>query len=111
MGAIRAKCLRTVAQRGIWAPSALSRRPIAQGREIGTRSWVRFSPVSGHFSTRRAGPLSANNGLMHRSKRRARAAILFDHLVGTGNQRRRDSEAERPGSLEIDYKFELGRLR
>ena len=35
---------------------------------------------------------------------------LFDHLVGDCEYARRNSEAERPGSLEIDYQFEFGRL-
>jgi hypothetical protein len=36
-------------------------------------------------------------------------ASLFDHLVGDGEQRRRDSEAERSGSLHVDAQYELGR--
>src|SRR5215475_12825839 len=40
----------------------------------------------------------------------ARAAS-FDDLVGAGEQRRRDFEAERPGRREIDDKLEPGRLR
>src|SRR5207244_1156444 len=37
------------------------------------------------------------------------SAHLFDHLVGTGEQRRRDRQAERFRSLEIDRELVLGR--
>ena len=35
---------------------------------------------------------------------------LFDHLVGAGEQRGGQGQAERLGSLEVDDKLELGRL-
>ena len=34
---------------------------------------------------------------------------LFDHLVGAGEQRRRNREAERFGGLEIDQKLDVSR--
>src|SRR6266446_10676487 len=37
-------------------------------------------------------------------------ALLFDHVVGLGEQRGRHSEAERIRGLAIDDEFELGRL-
>src|SRR5947208_11457413 len=38
-----------------------------------------------------------------------RLAHSFDHLVGAGEQHRRDFEAERPGSRHIDDQFERDR--
>jgi len=35
---------------------------------------------------------------------------LLDHLVGSGQQRFRDGEAERPSGLEVDDEIELGDL-
>jgi|SRR5260370_1423820 len=36
--------------------------------------------------------------------------VLFDHLIRTGDQRRRHGEAECPRSFEVDHQFELGGL-
>src|SRR5262245_33818892 len=40
----------------------------------------------------------------------AATRMLFDHLVGAGEQCRRHSEAQRPGGLEVNDQFERGRL-
>src|SRR4029077_20935529 len=39
-----------------------------------------------------------------------RCSRLFDHLVGSGEEHRRNSEAKRLRRLEIDYQLEGGRL-
>src|SRR5436305_12824677 len=39
-----------------------------------------------------------------------RLAHSFDHLVGAGDERRRHSNAKRPGSLHIDDQLEKGGL-
>src|SRR6478736_1148338 len=48
-------------------------------------------------------PLSAN------SRHNAAQQMLFDHLVGAGEQRWRHVEAERLGGLEVDHQLELDR--
>src|SRR5262245_2313953 len=41
----------------------------------------------------------------------AKKKSLFDQLVGDGEHARRNGEAKRPGSLEVDHELELGRLQ
>src|SRR6516162_4728101 len=45
-------------------------------------------------------------GLMRRSKYSA----LFDHLVGAGEEQRRNGEAKRLRGLDIDHQLKRGRL-
>jgi hypothetical protein len=48
--------------------------------------------------------------VQYRPKCIATKKALFDHLVRGRKQRLRDSKAERLGGLQVDGKFELGRL-
>ncbi len=50
-------------------------------------------PITDDLLRRSEPPLSANCGLMHRSK----IAASFDHLVGAQQERLRDGQAERLG--------------
>ena len=58
---------------------------------------VRFTPNSGHQEVRPRCPLSANTGLMRRSKK----GSLFDHIIGAGQHGGRKGEAERFGGAKI----------
>src|SRR5215469_10700384 len=71
-------------------------------------SWrnVRFTPKSRHWNSVAKCPLCAKSG--HSALRQR---FLFDHVVGASKQRRRNIEAKRTGSLQIDDEFKLGRLQ
>src|SRR5262245_66316431 len=66
---------------------------------------VRFTPNSGLLQRTRPCPLWANSRLMQRSK----TASLFDHLIRTGEQRRRHSQPKRLRGFQIDNELVLGR--
>src|SRR5919198_6220835 len=49
-------------------------------------------------------------GKMGVLRRKSAATPSFDHLVGAGEDRRREGEAERPGRLEVHDEIEPRRL-
>ena len=67
---------------------------------------VRFTPKSGHVRCTSPCLLSAKSGLYAPQRK----GLLFDHLVGTVEQRPRHCKIECFGSLEIDHQLELGGL-
>jgi hypothetical protein len=67
---------------------------------------VRFCPLCGLKSDISRGPRSANSGC----EQSQQIALLFDDLVGAGEQGRRHLEAECPRRDQVDNQIELGRL-
>src|ERR1700680_3914116 len=53
---------------------------------------------------------STGRRAMSQSCQQKNSAPSFDHLVGATQQRKRDGQAERLGSLEIDDQFDFGDL-
>ena len=73
--------------------------------DICSAKWhVRFTPESGHLRGRIGMSAIVPKRHSHRSKQRS----LFDHLVGAGEQGRRNVEAVCPGRLQVDHKLEFG---
>ena len=66
---------------------------------------VRVAPESG----RPCATLPCRTSARRRHTHCNETVCLFDHLVGAGEQRRRNSKAERFGSLEVEHRFILGR--
>src|SRR5262245_59061418 len=85
--------------------------PAEVGSGSGASNWsclqhFRFTPRSRHESDILEPPLCAITG----REQPQQAAQLFDHLIGGGEQRRRDREAESVRGLEINLQVEFGRL-
>jgi hypothetical protein len=77
-------------------------RPAAQ-----TSGMSAVLPIASEGLHRSATSLSATRRHMQCSKQ----ALLFDHLVGAAEERERDRQAERLGSLEVDIQFDFRCLR
>ena len=54
--------------------------------------------------------VSDHPAFWHLDAARGPSTPSFDHLVGAGEQRLRDGEAERLRGLEVDHQLILGRL-
>jgi hypothetical protein len=68
----------------------------------GCAQHFRFTPISVHQSGHRFCQLCAKSGCEQSQQH----SPLFDHLVGAGEQRRRQVDVERPGGFEIDDEFQ-----
>ena len=68
--------------------------------------YVRFAPESGQTGEGSTCPLCAQK----RTFALQQKAPLFDHLIGSGEQLRGQSETEHECRLRVDDEFELARL-
>ena len=99
------------------APVANARSRLRSGRtKLAAARWVLCAfERQGHLVGTVTGPLpvgpsqgSSLSILTDRTMNSRRRS--FDHLVGAGEQRRRNGDAERPGRLQVDDELEFGRL-
>src|SRR6476620_10015691 len=103
------KCSGASQQRYLWrcplrqkadVCSATPIPPIATTKRTLTKGHVCFAPESGQMQCNSVCPLSAKSGL----------ASLFDHLVGTREQRGWHRYSDRLGGLEVDHQLKFCRL-
>ena len=69
-------------------------KPVLPAPKRGFRS----TPNNGHCQTDLVGPFDATSGLMHRSK----VKLSFNHLVGAGEEYRRQIKPNLLGCLCVD---------
>src|SRR5262249_35832527 len=77
--------------------------PIATAKATSARGHVCFTPESGHVRCNSPCLLWAKSG--HEQSQQSNR--LFDHLVGLCEQRLRNGEPDRPGSLEVEHQLVL----
>jgi hypothetical protein len=93
------RCADTVAAQESTARNLETVLPLAQALRQGGNVGFRQLRTKHHAGLCRK---RARSRLMHRNK-----TVLFDHLVGGGEQGWRHIEAQRPGGLEVDHELEF----